>query len=318
MSKRTYSQTADALGTTITISLVSDDIDTVEKVFKQLWSQVEKFENRFSRFIPESELSYFNVHAGEKVTVSAEFIDLLLSVKKISKLSKNLFNPFVLPGLQKAGYITSMKSYSQHFPALNFTTRRIVTVSKLTIGDGWAQIPSNTALDFGGIGKGYLADQLADVASEYTTDFYISLGGDISVSGKPAESKTWDIGVQSVMNTNIDIAQVNPRRSSYAVATSGLIRRADGQAQAHIIDPRTEQIAESEFSICTIVATSVTFADVLASCVLIGGETYAKTLLIAKVLNSVLLQRADGSIVKIGNDFSLSKDIGNHMKVTNA
>lgn len=307
MSEQTYTQTAQALGTTISISIVGSELAEVERSFTVIWQTVEQFENRFSRFIPESELTHFNVHAGEKVLVSGEFLAMLVAVKKLATQSNGYFNPFLLPALQKAGYVKSMVQYSADFSQLNYATRRVVSAGQIKTGKDWAQIPGNTALDFGGLGKGYLGDKLVMVLSETYKGFYLSMGGDVYASGKPSDKSSWGVQVQSVTDPALDCAHVSTKKRTYGVATSGLLRRTKAGEQRHIIDPHTLEPVAGNLSMCTVLAPTVLIADVMASSILIGGEDFARTLIKDKNIYGVILQFRDGTVLPLGTGFSLHK-----------
>ena len=64
---------------------------------------IEVCERRFSRFLPDSELSLLNKSAGEWQHISKDLMDLLtLSVKYFNE-TQGLFNPAILPDLKLAG-----------------------------------------------------------------------------------------------------------------------------------------------------------------------------------------------------------------------
>ena len=103
-----YYQTKIALGSETTLNLISNlDEININKIFEELWSKIDNFENKFSRFIVDSELSKFNASAGSKQFVSKEFLDILKLSMNYFKKTNGLFNIFILPALQKSGYINS-------------------------------------------------------------------------------------------------------------------------------------------------------------------------------------------------------------------
>jgi len=61
-------------------------------------------ERRFSRFLPNSELSHLNCSAGEWVTVSADMLELLKLSFKFYEQTDGLFDPSILPDLKRMGY----------------------------------------------------------------------------------------------------------------------------------------------------------------------------------------------------------------------
>jgi thiamine biosynthesis lipoprotein len=156
------SQSNIALGGKVDLTIVTDlSNSNTQILFDKLWSQVFKFERRYSRFLPLSELSSFNRSAGLKTPVSPEFLQMLKTAKQLSVDTGGLFNPFIMPALQRAGYTKSALPGYENDTQANYSNRVVVGVDELEIGDNWARIPFRTALDFGGFGKGYIADQLS-------------------------------------------------------------------------------------------------------------------------------------------------------------
>lgn len=299
-------QQANMLGTTIELRIVGVPLAEADTLFAELWKQVTEFNSRFSRFLPESELSRFNQSAGSKTAISKPFEALLLEAKRFAVLTEGIFNPFILPALQRNGYVHSIESPRTDTPI--FSQRHIVSYTELEIGSGWAHIPKNTAIDLGGIGKGYLADRLGQHLSKHTEHYCLDIGGDMIISGR-APDGPWEIDIASLQDTSLALASyTNADTSSFGIATSGTVRTRNGKKQTHIIDPRKgELIAKSELQ-CTIIAPDAVSADVLASCVLIDSIGFAERLLAAGHIQAVLLQAAhQDEPVILGEGFTLNK-----------
>jgi thiamine biosynthesis lipoprotein len=154
-------QTQTALGSQALLTLVANDENTAQAIFESLWRQIIDFEQRFSRFKSDSELSQFNSNAGSTTKVSKQFHAMLRVCKEMSYDTVGLFNPFILPNLQQAGYVGSWPTPQDFASKLDYRSRNNFTsINKLILLEDAARIPSDSALDFGGIGKGYLLDQL--------------------------------------------------------------------------------------------------------------------------------------------------------------
>ncbi len=65
-------------------------------------------ERRFSRFLPDSEVSHLNQSAGAWREASPELIDMLVQSLAFHRETHGLFDPAVLPDLKRAGYDRSM------------------------------------------------------------------------------------------------------------------------------------------------------------------------------------------------------------------
>ncbi len=306
MTAKTYMQSAEALGTTIELRLVSTSKIKAEKYFTQIWSYVAEFEDRFSRFLKTSEVSKVNFSPNTKVAVSSEFIDLAKESLMLSGISRGLYNPFILPALQKVGYLKSMKRGEERPDAIDFTNRAVVNAEQLTLGADWVMVPENSALDFGGIGKGYLADKLTQLIGAKFVGHLFSIGGDISCAGLDENSQCWVIDVQSLQKKGVPSALYIPdSKEDHGIATSGLLHSRRDIDQPHVIDPLTGMPVDGSVAMCTVVSENATKADVLASCILIGGRDFATNMLESGHIDGALIQYKDGAIESVGDKFNV-------------
>jgi thiamine biosynthesis lipoprotein len=267
-----------ALGSEIFVTLVGN-VDTFEVIFAEIKLRVTNFEQKFSRFLPNSELSLFNKNAGEKVNISAEFRDILLAAQTLAKQTDGVFNPFILPTLQKSGYKGSWPTPDDFDENLDFSARKIANVNKLVIGKDFAQIPVHSALDFGGIGKGFLLDTVSSfLLTKNLAGFWLSLGGDIVWFGQDLDGENWKIEVASAENDEETIAAIENRDQKLLfIATSGITKRK-GENWHHLIDPKTGKPAKTDILTATVTTQTGADADVFAKTIVIAGKTFAEKL----------------------------------------
>lgn len=288
-----YYQECIALGSKTGIALVTDDEPAViEELYRKLWRAVFVFEKRFSRFIPDSELSMFNRSAGVTRRISEEFRSLLLAARTLAIETDGLYNPFILPAVQSAGYLKSRVPGHEDDAVDDYSQRAIGAVEELEIGDNWARIPYGTAIDLGGCGKGYLADQLRGMLPAFVQGYWVSLGGDIAVGGKNENQKPWDINVESAEAPEHSIAAFSASRPC-GIATSGVtVHRGEhkGRQWHHLIDPRTHRPAVTDVLLASVQDDSSLRADVLASCAVIIGSADGMKFLKDKGVSAALIQ----------------------------
>lgn len=292
MSKQYY-QECIALGSKTGLSLVSQAPATqIDSLFRKLWKVIFLFERRFSRFLPNSELSMFNRNAGTKQAISPEFHAVLAAAQEMAQKTGGLYNPFILPALQKAGYSHSRVPGHEQDAVDDHSGKSVTGIDKLEIGDDWARIPYGTALDLGGCGKGYLADLLRDNFPDAVTGYWLSLGGDIAVGGADEHEQPWAVSIESAYDPSTSIATITSSQLS-AVATSGTTvhsGKTAGKRWHHIIDPRTCQPAETDILLATVYDSSALRADVLASCAVILGGQKGLQFLKEKQVQAAVLQ----------------------------
>jgi thiamine biosynthesis lipoprotein len=320
MYLREVSQTKPALGGNTTLAFVTNMDDYESKIlFSKLWDRLFRFERRFSRFLPLSELSSFNRSAGLKTPVSPDFLEMLRIAKQLSITTSGLFNPFIMPALQRAGYVKSAMTGHEDDQQTNYSDRVVVGIEELEIGDNWARIPFRTALDFGGFGKGYIANQLASILdSSNIQGYWLSLSGDIITKGHDEDGNKIYIDIQdanSLGKTGNWVIECFDEHCG--IATSGTFRRAGQNTKDpwhHIIDPSTMKPAKTDIRLATICTNNTLMADVMASCAVILGSEKAPAFLKSHGVESALLQCIDK------NGVTFEKSFGNKIrqKVLNA
>jgi thiamine biosynthesis lipoprotein len=241
-----------------------------------------------------SELSQFNRAAGTRAAITPEFRSVLLAAKHMADASGGLFNPFILPALQRAGYRQSMVPEFTNDEQDDHSAKRLVAATALEIGDGWAGIPYGTAIDLGGCGKGFIGDVLADMADKQDglSGYWFSIGGDVVTAGCDERGEPWTVYVTPHIS---DISQQSRLASAtapstsmdthFAVATSTVSFRTN-----HIIDPRDGKPANTNIVLVTTCGDMLLEADVFASCAIILGYPKAVSWLKQHVPQGAFLQ----------------------------
>lgn len=274
-------QTKRALGSQAFLTLVGPTPTATARIFEDLWERIDAFEARFSRFVATSELVHVNAHAGQPTAVSPEFVRLMRRCLQLVQSTGGLFNPLILPKLQQAGYKGSWPHPAQFDPALDWSARRQASAQEIDLTATTILIPHDAAIDFGGIGKGYLLDELAAYLQDLPRVHaaWLSLGGDITAWGDdPATGQPWVVAVDPWLPGQPEPLPMSVPAGRLNVATSGVTRRSGQTATGswhHIIDPRTGRPASTDVQTVTIAAPTATEADVLASCAVILGSQAA-------------------------------------------
>lgn len=129
-------------------------------------------------------------------------------------------------------------------------------------------------LDFGGIAKGYAADEVLRLLGQMgICSALVDAGGDIAVSEAPPGQSGWQIRLVEPSGQAGATAAITLQLANAAVATSGDLNQfllLDGRRYSHIIDPRTGQ-ATTHISQVTVTAPTATLADAYASAISVIG-----------------------------------------------
>jgi len=233
-------------------------------------AEVYAFETRLTRFDPRSELSLLNAAAGARVAVTPLLEELLRTALEAHALSDGMVNAAVLPALVAAGYDRTIAEVRRR-PALPATCAPVPVPpldEVLEVGEGWARLRPGAAVDLGGVGKGWLADRLA----ERLENAVVNLGGDLRALGAGPDGAGWTAGL-------CDGSAV--RVTDAGIATSGRAGRrwAGGH---HLVDPRTGRPAPGGPQAVTVVAATALHAEVLAKLVALRGLAEGVPLALAR------------------------------------
>ncbi len=112
-------------------------------------------------------------------------------------------------------------------------------------------------IDLGGIGKGYIGDQLMDILKGAgITHAAVIVGGETVLAAAPPEKKGWHIGIEDPEHKVIGKIVL----ANTALSTSGdsyQFFEADGKRQSHLIDPATKQSKINRLNVTTIAPTAM-------------------------------------------------------------
>jgi thiamine biosynthesis lipoprotein len=241
-------------------------------------ARIDQLEQRWSRFIADSEISILNRNAGEFLEVSDDTRLLVELAIEAWRISGGSFDPTVLGALIRAGYDRSFEALGDA-PAAGLSAL-LLGCTDIEITDRGIRLPAGTGFDPGGIGKGLGADLVADDAMTAGADgVCINLGGDLRVRGRSPEGGGWTIDIEHPL-VSTPIARVGV--SEGAVATSTTLKRqwkVDGAPRHHLIDPATGMPSDSDLTLACVISAHAWAAEVLAKAVLLRGSAHPFDLL---------------------------------------
>jgi thiamine biosynthesis lipoprotein len=258
-----------------------------------------RFEARFSRFLPDSELSRFNGRSDPTFAVSDGMYDLLAACRDFHQQTNGIFNPLIIDNLEAAGYDASFERLAGHRVTAKMPPAAPPALDCLELDPvrRTATLPLGLRLDFGGIGKGYAVDQAVSLLSE-AGGFLLDAGGDIYGSGFAHQGATWRIEVADPAAPDESLCVVS--LTDQAIATSWTTKRrwrAGAGWAHHLIDPRTGRPTDERVIGATVIAPTTTQADVFAKSALILGPEQGPAFLESQAVHGLLVL-ADGSQIR--------------------
>lgn len=236
---------------------------------------VQELDALWTRFDSGSEIARLNEHPGQLVFVSARTVDLIARAEQARSWSQHRFNPLMLHHLSELGYdrtwdLGPNASAGGSLCVAPVSHQPIEVFASLSA----VQLPAGTQFDPGGIGKGLIADLVAeDLLSRGATCVMVELGGDVRVEGTPWYADQWAVEIAAPQLRDRVAGTMTVERG--AIATSSILSRhwnADDGPRHHILDPRTGRPADTDLLTVTITADQTWRAEVAAKAILILGS----------------------------------------------
>ncbi|MEA4939265.1 MAG: FAD:protein FMN transferase [Christensenella sp.] len=270
----TLSRLFRALGTmnTITVEQAEDHARAADAL-ERAERRVLELDEVLSAFRPESEVSLLNASAGcKEVPVGADTMFLLKESKRYSELTGGAFCVTTRPLSAlwelnaRCGTVPSRAEIEQ---ALLLASDEDIVLDE---EHGTAALKRfGQAVDFGGIAKGYAADEVRRILLEGgVTSALINLGGTVISLGRER-----NVGIQHPDRcTGIAMGRVT--LCDNCAVTSGDYERyyeVDGVRYHHILDPRTGYPSRSNLRSVTLIGESAMELDALSTAIFaLGAE----------------------------------------------
>jgi thiamine biosynthesis lipoprotein len=239
-------------------------------------------ERNLSRFQPGSELSALNRSQGRPFMASALLFQALAGAQRYYEETGGLFHPYLGKVLASLGYSDSFEKLSSGGVAHGVpdagpaAPMPICEEAPATLNPGMMTVvlQEGYAVDLGGFAKGWSADQLSGMLRrEGIRIGAIDAGGDIVLWGVP--DKGWEIAVANPFKPEEDLLSLRIGRPAGIATSSSQKRRWTdefGRERHHLIDPRRLAPADSGLVQATVIAPTLTEAEVYAKCLLLLGE----------------------------------------------
>ena len=296
------------MGSQMAALLDKDDGQSV-RALEQTPDWFEEWEQTLSRFRPDSELSQLNAAAGKPVRTSPILWSVLQAALQAARWSGGLVVPTILNSLEQAGYDRSfddLKTTQAGGKATGLTATTVLAAPAVT--GNWKDIqmnsrnhtvtvPAGLRLDFGGIAKGWAAQQAMERLKPFGP-VMVDASGDIAISGLRNDGGPWSVGVDDPLNFQKDLDTL--ALGEGAVATSGIDYHRwlqNGAWKHHIIDPRTGEPAETDMMSATVTAPDLLQAEAAAKVVLILGSKAGLEWLESHYELAGLLALQDGRLI---------------------
>ncbi len=259
----------------------------VDALLQQVPQWFAAWEQMFSRFRSDSELSRLNDSAGQVFAASYDLIEVLEMALNSARSHQGLVSPLVLDALIDCGYTRSFELLNVNRTVAPANVLKPISASatstqllallerieriELNAARNTIFLPEGVRVDLGGFVKGWCADVVVAHLAQYGA-VLMDAGGDIAISGPMRDGSPWPIAIAHPLNFEQDLVQISLAHGG--VATSGRDHRHwqhQGQTQHHIIDPRTGSSARTDVLSATVTAPSTQLAEQASKMLMILG-----------------------------------------------
>ncbi|MDB6093446.1 MAG: ApbE family lipoprotein [Verrucomicrobia bacterium] len=262
-----------ALGTTCEIQYATNDAAQADRFEAAAVGWVNGFEAKYSRFRVDSLVSRINAASGRDwVEVDPEMEQMLKLCETLHFMSQGVLDATSLPLIRLWNY----KAENPVVPTVQQIqdARKLVGWGKVQLAPGKVFLPqAGMALDFGGFGKEYAVDVVAQIAVDHgIANVLVDFGHDLRALGAPPGRPAWHIGLEDPTKPGTASASVALRGKG--IASSGDYIRCftiAGKRYGHIVDPRTGWPVANGCLQATVVAGTCLQAGVLSTTAFVMG-----------------------------------------------
>lgn len=279
------------MGSPFVITVFADDSLSLVPIIEKAYLRVDTLNQTFSDYLDNSEINTVCHNINIWQPISADLYHVLKISEKANSISGGAFDVTVGHIVQvwrKARKTKQMPDEAILQAALEKTSFKNIEIDEKT-----PQMRFNTEgvlLDFGGIVKGFVAQEVIDILTKNGFPYcLVDAGGDLVAGKKPPMSSGWKIGI-SLPNSDREMMPHLLSIENQAVATSGDMYQFfehAGKRYSHIVNPKTGLGLTHQRNV-TVIAPDGATADWLATACSILSIRKAKRL-IKKFPNTALL-----------------------------
>lgn len=269
-----------ALGAEASLTIHHPDRAVAERLVRRVVAEVERLEQIFSLYRPDSTLSQLN-RAGALAAPPSDLVAVLEASGRVWKASNGAFDPTVQPLWKLLAEHFSQEKPDPAGPSPDQLRQAVALVGfdKLAFDrDHVVFTRRGMGLTLNGIAQGYITDRAVDILRHGGIEKSMVDMGEISALGTRPDKRPWRVGIANLAAGEEEMAMLE--LEDQAVATSaadGFLFEPEGRFN-HLIDPRTG-LGAARYSSVTVIAPEATTADAFATAFsLMTREAVAKVL----------------------------------------
>lgn len=273
---RIHQRVQRLMGNRFELSVVSADADWANDCLDEAIAEISRIERLLTTYSDASQTNLINASAGIRpVPVDQEVFNLIERSLRLSDLTQGAFD-ITYGSLDKRLWNFDTTLTALPDPKIVRRLVRLINYRNVVIDAAQRTVflkEKGMRIGFGGIGKGYAAEQAKRILRQRgVASGIVNAAGDLTTWGNQLNGQPWTIGIADPNGA--------PRQafsylaiSDMAVATSGSYEKyalINGKRYAHTIDPKTGYPVSGIKSV-TVLAPNAELADALATPVMVMG-----------------------------------------------
>lgn len=269
------SRTIKLMGNRFEFTAIAKSKQSGDDAIDAAIAEVQRIESLLSSFKEDSQVNEINKFAGIKtVPVDREVIELIKRSTKISTVTQGAFD-ITYGSIDKSlwNFDINMTALPDQQTALKAVER--INYKNVLVDDDAGTVMlkmEGMRIGFGGIGKGYAADQAKKLMQNMGIESgIVNAAGDLITWGTQLDGSPWTIGIANPDQKQDAFSALSI--SNMAIATSGNYEKyavIDGKKYSHTINPKTGLPVHGIKSV-SIICPSGELADALATPILVMG-----------------------------------------------
>lgn len=305
------------MGTTYTVKVVGLpkglDVDTLRAAVSE---QLDAIERSMSTFRAESEVSRFNAsRSTDWMPVSSELVSVLEVAREVSIASKGTFDVTVAPMVEAWGFGPHPPDALPQDDDVQVLRARVnyASLQVRRSPPALRKLTPGLTIDLSAIAKGYAVDRIAEwLDAEDVENYLVEIGGEIRVRGR-RDARPWSVAIEQPL-PDMRRAQMVLHLNRGAIATSGDYRNVialPGREISHLIDPRTGYPAENVLASVSVIASTATYADAMATALMVAGNDTGYALALSENVAALfILSKEDGFDTRMTPSFAARLRLG--------
>lgn len=266
----------------------------------QLAEDLDKVNRQMSTYIPDSEISRFNLHHGtEPQKISPWFAEVLGFALGLAARTGGRYDPTVGPLVNLWGFGPDGPTRE---PSQGDVIDAQAAVGYLKVRlteEGVSKTHPRVYLDLSSVAKGFGVDILARRLDKLAINNYlVEIGGELRSRGRHSDGSEWQVGIEEPRAERTVHRMIS--LSDQAIATSGNYRHYwqndDGDRYSHTIDPLTGRPVTSNLLSVTVLANTCMQADALATALMTMGVVKARSYAEAEDLSVMFIRAGDDGL----------------------